>query len=331
MPKALFILDNTVYERIYPHPIYDEICSLVDVYAPPQHPNVVNQKPELLSEMELLFSSWTCPPIDEEFLALAPNLKMVFYGAGSIKHVVTKAFWERGIRITHAANANALIVAQFTLGQIIMSLKGVWKYMQQTRSDRTFNQTTGNAGLRKSKVGIIGLGLIGRHVCTLLQPFDVDILVYDPYIDQQNKHQLDIQIVDLETVFREAHVVSLHAPLTSETRGMINASHFELMLPNSTFINTARGAIVREDEMIAVLRERKDIFAILDVTHPEPPTSESEIYNLPNIILTPHIAGAIEKNETATMGDAMLQELRRYLKGEPLQWEINKEQLETMA
>lgn len=83
--------------------------------------------------------------------------------------------------------------------------------------------------------------------------------------------------------------------------------------------------------MIEVLRERKDIFAILDVTHPEPPTSESELYNLPNVILTPHIAGAIEKNETATMGDAMLQELRRYLKGEPLQWEINKEQLETIA
>ncbi len=195
MPKALFILDKTVHERVYPPAIYDDIRRLVDVYAPPQHPDVIQQKPELLQKMEVLFSSWTCPHIDAEFLALAPNLKIVFYGAGTIKHIVTSAFWERGIRITHAANANALIVAQFTLGQIIMSLKGVWRHMEQTRSERTFKQPIGYPGLSRSKVGLIGLGLIGRHVCKLLRPFDVDILVYDPYIDQRSMEGQNIQIV----------------------------------------------------------------------------------------------------------------------------------------
>lgn len=331
MPKGLFILDNSILQRVYPAPIYDEIHALIDIYAAPQSPDTIQQNPDVLQDMELLFSSWTCPRIDEEFLALAPNLKMVFYGAGSIKHIVTPAFWKRGIRITHAANANGIIVAQYTLGQIIMSLKGVWQYMQQTRTERAFNQHPGYAGLSGSKVGIIGLGMIGRHVCELLRPFDVDILAYDPYIDTHHGNIKGVQLVDLETLFKEAHVVSLHAPWTSETEGLIRASHFESMLPHATFINTARGAIVRETEMISVLRQRPDLFALLDVTHPEPPPTDSELYDLPNVILTPHIAGVIEQNETATMGKTMLQELRRYLSGEPLQWEVSRDQLRIMA
>ena len=86
MPKALFILDNAIQERVYPRSIYDEITNLIDVYAAPQNPDVVYQNPDLLQDMELLFSSWTCPRIDSEFLGLAPNLKMVFYGAGEPEH-----------------------------------------------------------------------------------------------------------------------------------------------------------------------------------------------------------------------------------------------------
>lgn len=103
------------------------------------------------------------------------------------------------------------------------------------------------------------------------------------------------------------------------------------MMPKSTFINTARGALVNEQEMIAVLQKRPDVYALLDVTHPEPPAKESALYGMPNVMLTPHIAGAIEPRETQTMGEAMLDELRRYLNNEPLQWEITKAQLTTMA
>ncbi len=331
MPKALFILEETIQQRVYPRPIYDEICTLVDVYAEPQRPDVVQQKPELLQDMDLLFSSWTCPHIDATFLARAPNLKWVFYGAGSIKQVVSPAFWEQGVRITHAANANGVIVAQFTLAQIIMSLKGVWAYMHQTRTERTFHHTPRYPGLIRSKVGIIGLGMIGHQVCQRLRPLDVDILAYDPYADPHDSAAQGIQLVDLDTLFSEAHVISLHAPWTPETEGMIRATHFEAMLPNATFINTARGAVVRQDEMLSVLRRRPDIYAVLDVTHPEPPASDDAVFVLPNVILTPHIAGAIEQNETASMGAAMLGELRRYLACEPLQWEIRRDQLGTMA
>lgn len=331
MHKALFILDDTIRERVYPEPVYELIGEWVDIYAPPQTPAGIRHAPELLHDMEILFSSWSCPALDADLLAHAPNLKMVFYGAGTIKRIVSDEFWERGIRITHAANANGVIVAQFTLGQIILSLKGMWPHAHNTKIERTFSQRRGYPGLGHTKVGLIGLGLIGRHVYELLKPFDVDILVYDPYMDVETAEQLGVCLVDLNTLFSQCHVVSLHAPWTPNTEGMISGSHFELMLPNATFINTARGALVREQEMIAVLQQRSDIYALLDVTYPEPPAADSPLFDLPNVILTPHIAGAIEKNETRTMGEAMSEELRRYLNNEPLKWEVTQEKLRTMA
>jgi len=331
MPKALFVLDDTIREWVYPDPVYESIGGLVDVFAPPQTPFAIQQAPEVLHDAEILFSSWSCPTLDVDLLAHAPNLKMVFYGAGSIKRVVSDEFWNRGIRITHAANANGVIVAQFTLGQIILSLKGMWAHIHNTATQRTFSQRRGHPGLSHTRVGIIGLGLIGRHVYDLLKPFDVDILVYDPYVDEETAAELDVCLVDLDTLFAECHVVSLHAPWTPDTEGMICGSHFESMLPNATFINTARGALVREGEMISVLQQRSDIYALLDVTYPEPPPTDSPLFDLPNVILTPHIAGAIEKNETRTMGEAMMSELRRYLNNEPLQWEVTEAQLATMA
>lgn len=331
MHKALFILDESVRDRVYPDAVYELIGEMVDVYAPPQTSVSIQQAPELLHDMEILFSSWTCPPLNADFLALAPNLKMVFYGAGSIKRVVSNEFWKQGIRITHAANANGIIVAQFTLGQIILSLKGMWSHIHKTTTEKAFSQQRGHSGLSRSKIGVIGLGLIGRHVIELLKPFDFDIMVYDPYVGEEAATRLGVCLVDLNTLFAECHVVSLHAPWTPETEGMICGSHFESMLPNATFINTARGALVREAEMIAVLQKRSDIHALLDVTYPEPPTPDSPLFDMPNIILTPHIAGAIEKNETRTMGEAMVEELRRYLNNEPLKWEVTEEQLATMA
>ncbi len=331
MLKALFILDKTIYDSVYPPAIIDNISKLVDIYAPPQHPSVIQQNPELLQDMDILFSSWTCPTIDEAFLALAPNLKVVFYGAGTIKHVVTDAFWDRDIRITHAANANAIVVAQFTLGQILLSLKGVWSHIYHTKQDRAFTAHRGFPGLSNSKVGIIGLGMIGCHVCRLLNPFDFEILAYDPYANQKTADDLGVKLVDLDTLFKESHVVSLHAPWTPETEGMITGKHFASMQPQTVFINTARGALVREDEMISVLQNRPDLVAVLDVTYPEPPIKDSPLYDLPNVILTPHIAGVIEQNETSTMGQVMLEELQRYLNDQSLEWEITRDRLSTMA
>jgi phosphoglycerate dehydrogenase-like enzyme len=139
-----------------------------------------------------------------------------------------------------------------------------------------------------------------------------------------------VELCSIEDVFRRADVVSLHTPWLKETEGLITGAHFAAMKPGATFINTARGAVVREDEMIQVLKQRPDLFAVLDVTYPEPPEPGSPLYSLPNVVLTPHIAGAMG-TECRRMGCLVVEELQRYLNGEALQWAINRQQAAVMA
>jgi phosphoglycerate dehydrogenase-like enzyme len=168
-------------------------------------------------------------------------------------------------------------------------------------------------------------------VCELLRPLNIKLLVYDPFATEEDARAIGGELCDLDTIFTVSDVVSLHTPLLDETRGMITGKHFEQMKPDSTFINTARGAVIREDEMIDVLRKRKDIVAVLDVTYPEPPVDDSVLWTLPNVVLTPHIAGATGSGEIREFGVLMLAELDRYLNGLPLQHQITEEQFVRMA
>jgi phosphoglycerate dehydrogenase-like enzyme len=127
--------------------------------------------------------------------------------------------------------------------------------------------------------------------------------------------------MSLEELFESSEVVSLHAPLLSETEGMVLGSHLASMKRNATLINTSRGAIVREAVMVETLEERPDLWAVLDVTHPEPPEPGSRLYDLPNVVLRPHIAGSLG-SECRRMGRLVVDELRRYVAGESLEHEI---------
>jgi phosphoglycerate dehydrogenase-like enzyme len=125
-------------------------------------------------------------------------------------------------------------------------------------------------------------------------------------------------------------VVSVHTPWLKETEGLITGAHLASMKPYSTFINTSRGAVVCEEEMIAALEQRPDLTAVIDVTQPEPPEPESSLYTLPNVILTPHIAGSVDA-ECRRMGQYMVDELKRFLAGDPLAYGLTKERVKTMA
>jgi phosphoglycerate dehydrogenase-like enzyme len=175
------------------------------------------------------------------------------------------------------------------------------------------------------------MGMIGRHVRKLLQAFDLQVIAYDPFLTEAQAKALAVERCSLEELFRSADVVSLHTPLLPETTGMVTGEHLASMKPYASFINTSRGAIVREAEMIEVLQRRPDLHAILDVTYPEPPVEGSPLYTLPNVILTPHIAGALAMKETMRMGEFMADELERYVQGQPLRYAISREQAKTLA
>ena len=330
MLKGLFVLGAENYDKIYGPEEQAAIRQHVEIIAPLQTAADVAVNPAIIQQIDVMFSGWGGPVMDRAFLVAAPNLKVVFYGAGSVRNLVTDAFWEREIQITSAAAANAVPVSEYTLSQILFCLKRGWYYVLESKRTGQWVRRVPVAGAYGSVVGLISLGLIGQRVAELLKSFDVKVIAYDPFVSAVTATALNVEMVDLETVFREADVVSLHTPWLDETVGMITGAHFAMMKPDSAFINTARGAIVREEEMIAVLQDRPDVYAVLDVTWPEPPETGSLLYSLPNVILTPHIAGAMDR-ECWRMGRYMVEELARYVRGEPLRYAITREQFARLA
>lgn len=330
--KGLFIMEACSFDQVYPKQVRNEIEKLTDIYASPLTMEDIANDKFILREVEAIFTGWGGPKIDQEFLEAAPNLKVVFFAAGSIKTIATDAAWEKGIVFTTAVTANAIPVAEYTLSQILLSLKGGWRLAQDMKRykkypERHSYQIPGAFG---STVGLISLSRVGRKVNEYLQPFDINVLAYDPFIDEEEAAELNVELCSIEEIFERSDVISLHAPWLEETVGMITGAHFEKMKPYAGFINTARGAIVRETEMIRVLQQREDITAVLDVTYPEPPHHESPLYTLPNVILTPHIAGS-EGEERGRMGSYMLAELKRYLSGKQMKWQVSKKEFDLMA
>jgi phosphoglycerate dehydrogenase-like enzyme len=329
-PKALYLLDSGAFAKIYGEEERAAVAGLADVYAPLQTGDSVAKNPGVLAEAEVILSGWGAPAMDGGFLAAAPNLRVVFYGAGSIRRVAPPAFWERGLRITSAYAANAVPVSEYALAAILFSLKRGWHFAFSAQREKALPRQGQVPGAYGSTVGLVSLGMVGRLVRERLRPFDLRVVAYDPFVTPEEAHVLRVDLMSLEDLFASSDVVSLHVPLLPETEGMILGSHLASMKRNATLINTSRGAVVREAEMVEVLGERPDLWAVLDVTHPEPPEPDSRLYDLPNVVLTPHIAGSLG-SECRRMGRLVVDELRRYVAGEPLKHEITRERAALMA
>ena len=226
--------------------------------------------------------------------------------------------------------ANGVPVAEFTVATIILSLKRYWQQAANIRAKRDYSGKVNVPGAFGTTVGLCSLGVIGRMVRERLRMLDVKVIAYDPYVTQAEADKLDVRMVSLDDLFRQADVVSLHTPWLKATEGLVTGQHFASMKSGATFINTSRGAVVREAEMISMLQQRPDLWAILDVTWPEPPATDSPLYTLPNVMLTPHIAGSMDA-ECRRMAQYMIGEVRRYLAGQPLQYEITREKAAIMA
>jgi len=332
MFKGIIILDPGAYELIYGDKLRSEIALRVELVAEVQTMETIKVHPELLADVEVIFSGWGAPMMDEAFLAAAPKLRAVFYGAGSIKGFTTEAFWMRGITVTSAYAMNAVPVSEFTLASILLSLKRVWRFALETKRLAAFPPANGVKlpGAYGSKIGLISYGMIARLVRERLKPFDLKVLVFDPFLEPAQAAEANVKLVTLEQIFAECDVVSLHTPWLKETENMIRGHHFEKMKSGAMFINTARGAIVNETELIEVLTRRPDLTALLDVTYPEPPVAGSPFYTLPNVVLTPHIAGSME-HECRRMGQLMIDEFDLWANGELMKWAISKEKAAILA
>ncbi len=331
--KGLFVGMGGMWNHVFTAEQQGRLGEMVEFYAPPQTAEMVQANPEILREADVVIGAWGMPKLDAAMLAHAPRLKGVFYAGGTIRGFVSDAFWERGLIVTSAWAMNAVPVAEYTVAQIVLSMKQTWMHMRRMHGAKG-TERPGRlpmAGVMPtSTVGLISLGMIGQRVARMLQAYELKVVAYDPFVKPEVARELKVELVGLEELFGRSDVVSLHTPWLPQTVGMITGAHFAAMKKGATFINTSRGAIVREAEMIEVLRQRPDLVAVLDVTYPEPPEAGSALYELGNVFLTPHVAGSCE-SESKRMGESAIGELGRFLRGERLEWSVSREKAAMLA
>lgn len=293
----------------------------------------VLENPDKFKDTQYFFSTWGIPIFtEEEIKANLPSLKAVFYGAGSVQHFA-RPFLNCGVKVFSAWAANAVPVAEYTVAQIILANKGFYgssrinKAGDRKASKEYFAACPGNYDV---KVGIIGAGMIGRMVIDRLKDYDFEVLVSSTSMTEEKAKELGVTKASMETIFAKCSVVSNHLADNEQTKGMLNRKLFETMLPYATFLNTGRGAQVVEEDLIAVLQARPDLTAVLDVTEPEPPVLGSPLYDLPNCVLTPHIAGSAG-NEVRRLGAYARAEYESFLANKPCKYEVTLEMLKKMA
>ncbi|MFJ5954598.1 hydroxyacid dehydrogenase [Paenarthrobacter sp. NPDC092416] len=277
---------------------------------------------ERLADAELLITGWGAPTIDSPVLDQLPRLRCIVHAAGTVKTFLSPEVYERGIQVSSSAAANAVPVAEFTFAAIVMGLKRARRFSEQLRTTGASRNAAGfpAIGTNGVTIGLVGASRVGRLVVGLLKNLDARVLVYDPYLTAVEASALGVETVGLDQLCELSNVVSVHAPDIPETRGIIGARQLRLMKDGTLLINTARGALIDAPALTAELVSGR-LDAYLDVTVPEPLPADSVLHTLPNVVLTPHIAGAMG-NEIHRLGSHAVMEVRRLSEGLPLAYPV---------
>lgn len=326
-PTVCLLMTPGLQDTLFNDATRQELSKYCDVvsWSPAQE--------QLYLDSDILLASWGCPKFDKEFLETMPSLKMVAYAAGTIKKIVSDEFWERDIKITSAAAANAIAVAEYTVAAMVFMAKNVRHGSEQYTDDakqKFLSLRDVPRGFNGLNVGLVGASHVGREVIRLLKSYNVKVAVYDPYLTAEEAMSLDVIKMELNELMSWSDVVSIHAPKLPETENLIGREQLSRMRDGSFFINTARGTIV-DYEALAEITPQKNIEVILDVTDPDEPLSQdSPLRKLQNIMITPHIAGS-RGNEQQLMGTLAIDEIIRYVKEEPLKHEVHQDDLDHIA
>ncbi|MEV6479817.1 hydroxyacid dehydrogenase [Streptomyces sp. NPDC051576] len=331
-PRAVFAMDPVHLPLLFPSPLMARLRRTAEI-----DPKLVVRDfsnpgaAGALAGAEVLITGWGCPHLDAYALAAAPRLRTVLHAAGSVRSLVGEALWERGVTVSSAVTGNALPVAEYTLAMILLAGKDT--FAQRDRFRHTHAHPTpaetapiGNLGRR---IGVIGASRVGRRLLELLRPHDFEVLLHDPYVSVTDARALGAELLPLDDLLSASDIVSLHAPDIPETQRMLDRGRLALIRDGGVLINTSRGALVDHEALTDELLSGR-LTAILDVTEPEPLPPASPLYHLPNVFLTPHIAGSLG-NELARLGGIVVDELERLAAGLPPAHEVRHADLTRVA
>ena len=315
--RALLAMPDGLQHRMLSPAQLARLGELVEVDVSRTVPDLAAAHDDELAQVEVLLTGWGSPAVDADALSRMPRLRALVHTAGTVRFVATDALWEReDVLITSATEANAVPVAEYALAQILLAGKRTLAQQARYRRERRPGHAAdadpgiGNYG---GVVGLIGASRIGTLVAEHLRRFDIEVLITDPFASADEIAALGAGKVEPEELYARADVVSLHAPDVPSTRGMVTRELLALMRDGTTFLNTARPALVDIDALRdEVLSGR--LSAVLDVH--DDLAADDPLWEAENALLTPHLAGS-QGNELHRMGEAALEEVRRLAAGEP--------------
>ncbi len=332
MKKAVYMGSAHNIAYVYSEKTSAALEKELDFLPPVYSKREAFERKNEMSEVSFIFSTWGMISYTKEELAeLFPSLEAVFYAAGSVQGFA-RPFIESGVKVFSAWAANGVPVAQYTVAEILLALKGFFATLHRHGDTwKNHHSPVPYPGIMDEKVGIIGAGMIGKMVIDELRRYPVEVLVYDKFASADEIAALGGKKAELDEIFFECLVISNHLANLPATVGMLDYSLFSKMRDGSVFINTGRGAQVVADDLIRALEENSTRAAVLDVTDPEePPKPGSKLYKMDNVFLTPHIAGSIG-NEVHRMSEYMLGEYLALSSGQPTKYEVTLEMLKFMA
>jgi phosphoglycerate dehydrogenase-like enzyme len=330
--QIAILIPDTTYGQLYPPDVQERINRLGTVkQAIGNSAALAEQAPALLAGAEALLAGPGTPSLTEEWLDGAPNLKIIGYSTGSVRGIIPPTIFRRGIRLFHNAPVIADAVAEFSIGLALFWLRRFHAHDQQFRSGVPWKQIQATPGrlLAGRWAGLVGAGYVAQRHIRLLLAFGAHVRVYDPYLTPERAAELGVEKATLEQVFGESEIIAVHAPKTPETYHMINADILARIQPDAILIQNSRAWAMDQDALLRELQTGR-FSAALDVFDKEPLAADSPFFQLDNVLLTPHMAGKA-RSTPGKLGHALVDELERYQRGEPLRQEILAEKYDQLA
>jgi len=282
---------------------------------------------ERIDGVDVLVTGWRTPQVTAEVMDAAGDLDVVAHTGGSVANIASEAVYDAGVAVVSANDVMADHTAEHALTAVLSHLRAIPTFDATMHRGEWAKEETEVRTLHGKSVGLVGLGTIGRKLLDHFRPFDVDVAVYDPYVEEDALAEYPFaETADLDEALG-SEIVSVHAARTPETIGMLGADELAQIPDGAVFVNTARAEIVVEDALLAELRSGR-ISGVFDVYLEEPLPADHELREMDNVLLTPHVGGSQIR---PPLTESIIEDIERFAAGEELEHTIPRGQWATMT
>lgn len=328
----LFYPGEAKFAAAFPPSLLAELQEIVDYHAIPGPPTRAVQDPTYLDELykaEILLTGWGTPMLPDD-LAEKGHVKYICQVTGAVRGQMSRRLLEQGVIVSNWGTSISRTISEAALMMILGCLRRVRSIQELMHHQQGYRPAPDPDSLFERRVGLFGFGAIARELVPLLRPFHVQIKAFDPYVPASLFAELGVeQVHDLRTLFANSDIISVHAARTEETTGIINKDLLRLLPDQGVLVNTARGALINEMDLAQELQAGR-LWAALDVYVREPLPADSPLRGLDRLLLFPHQAGPTI-DRYVDMGRLAVDNIRRYVAGQPIKGQVTVEQYDIMT